>query len=217
MTTTLTPAIPANIEPGSAHSPLVGLSDNGRLMTPEEFDAISPEDVDEDYAYELIHGVFVVSPFPGPMETDPNDQLGFLLRQYDLHHPGVIDKTVYETYLRTKTCRRRADRVVWIGLGRVPKLKQDMPTITVEFLSTGTRSRIRDYEEKRKEYLDLGVKEYWVFDRFRQQLTVFHRRDGVDQEQVVKTTESYNTPLLPEFELNVGQILSRADDWKQEP
>ncbi len=192
-----------------------GPEDNGRLMTPGEFDAIARDDVAEGYTYELIHGVFIVSPFPGPMETDPNDQLGFLLRLYDLHHPNIIDKTVYETYIRTENGRRRADRVIWIGLGRVPKLKQDVPTIVVEFLSAGRQSRQRDYEEKRQEYLNLGVQECWLFDRFLQRLVVFHRRGG-DRREEIPATESYQTPLLPGFELPVGQILSRAEDWKED-
>jgi Uma2 family endonuclease len=192
-----------------------GPLDNGRLMTPEEFDALTPDDVDEGYAYELIHGVFIVAAFPGPMETDPNGQLEFMLRLYGQQHPGVIDKTLYETYVRTRNSRRRADRVVWIGLGRVPNLKKDVPAIVVEFLSAGTRSRRRDYEEKRREYLDLGIQEFWLFDRFRQQLVVFHRRDG-EQEQVIPIADTYRTPLLPGFELPVGQILKLADDWKEE-
>ena len=192
-----------------------GPADNGRLMTPEEFDAIAPIDVAEGYAYELIHGVFIVSPFPGPMETDPNDQLGFLLRLYDLHHPNIIDKTVYETYIRTENGRRRADRVIWSGLGRVPKWKLDIPTIVIEFLSAGRQSRQRDYDEKRHEYLNLGVQEYWLFDRFLQRLIVFHRRGG-DQVQEIPATGTYRTPLLPGFELPVGQILARAADWTEE-
>lgn len=34
---------------------VLGLELNGTLMTPEEFDAV--EEYDEDYRYELIHGV----------------------------------------------------------------------------------------------------------------------------------------------------------------
>lgn len=63
--------------------------------------------------------------------------------------------------------------------------------------------------------LDEGIQEFWLFDRFKRQLTVFHRRGGMDQEQVVPGTESCTTPLLPGFELPFGQILSRAEDWSQ--
>jgi hypothetical protein len=43
---------------------------NGMLMTPEEFDAVT--DYDEQYVYELIHGVVIVVPAPGEAELDPN-------------------------------------------------------------------------------------------------------------------------------------------------
>jgi len=181
--------------------------DNGRLMTPEEFDAI--EEFEDGYAYELIHGVLVVNAAPGPIETDPNELLGHLLRTYAEQHPGVIDKTVYEQYLRVSNGRRRVDRVVWIGLGRIPKWRVDVPAIAVEFLSAGTRSRVRDYVEKRAEYLAVGVKEYWLFDRFRRQLTVF----SAAGEQRFTAEQIYTTPLLPEFALPVGTILACADDW----
>jgi hypothetical protein len=31
----------------------------------------------------------------------------------------------------------------------------------------------------------------------------------------IPITETYRTPLLPGFELPVGQILKRAEDWKE--
>ena len=52
----------------------VGLDSAGVLMTPGEFDAI--EDYDEEFQYELVHGVLVVTPFAtitrsscGPIES----------------------------------------------------------------------------------------------------------------------------------------------------
>jgi len=49
---------------------VVGPGDNGLLMTPAEFDAII--DYDDNYRYELIHGVLIVNPIPGQAERDPN-------------------------------------------------------------------------------------------------------------------------------------------------
>ena len=49
----------------------------GTLMTPDEFDAV--DEVDEDYTYELIHGVLIVSPPPLEEERGPNEKLGVLL------------------------------------------------------------------------------------------------------------------------------------------
>src|SRR5258708_1712344 len=111
---------------------VLGPDSAGILMTPEEFDAV--EEYDENYRYELVNGVLVVTPIPLAEETDPNDFLGQLLRNYhDLHPDGsTLDKTLPQQYVRTSTGRRIADRVIWTGLGRLPNRRRDVPTIAVE-------------------------------------------------------------------------------------
>jgi Uma2 family endonuclease len=186
---------------------------NGILMTPEEFDAVT--DWDNRYVYELVHGVVIVVPPPGEAERDPNGELEFLLRLYQLTHPqgSILDKTLSEQYLPVPDGRRRADRVVWTGLGRVPDLGRDIPSIVVEFVSRRKRDRRRDYEEKRREYLALGVREYWIIDRFDRTMTVFRDAQGEPPEVIVKAEETYRTPVLPGFELPLARLLKLADDW----
>jgi Uma2 family endonuclease len=183
----------------------------GTLMTPEEFDAV--EECDEDYVYELIRGVLIVSPPPSEEERDPNEELGFLLRLYREQHPQgtALDATLSEQYVRTLDSRRRADRVIWAGLGRQPNPRRDVPTIVVEFVSPGKRNRLRDYVEKRGEYLAIGVAEYWVIDRFRRTLTVY--RAG-EPDVVVPHDGTYRTPRLPGFELPLARVLAAADRWQ---
>ena len=191
----------------------IGRWSNGMLMTPEEFDAIT--DHDDLYRYELVHGVLIVSPFASPPETDPNEELGFLLRTYRDNHPSGsnLDQTLYEFYINLKDSRRRSDRAIWAGLGRTPDLEKDVPTIVVEFVAKSTRDRVRDYEEKRREYLEIGVREYWVIDRFQRSLSVFRRPDLGKEEETFDEKASYRTPLLPGFELPLGKLLAIADKW----
>ena len=195
--------------------PKIGRASNGMLMTPEEFDAVT--DHDDRYTYELVHGVLIVSPFASIGERDPNEELGHLLRTYKKTHPqgAVLDKTVFEQYVYLPASRRRADRLIWAGLGRVPDPKTDVPTIAVEFVSKSTRDRVRDYEEKRREYLELGVREYWIIDRFERRLTVFRRPPAEPADQVCDEKAVYKTPLLPGFELPLGRLFDLADDWKK--
>jgi len=169
----------------SPPTPRLGLASAGMLMTSEEFDAVT--DYDERYAYELIYGVLVVTPIPSEAESDPNEELGVWLRNHQTNHPqgSVIDLTLAERYVRTPNNRRRADRVIWAGLGRLPDTARDVPTIVIEFVSKDRRDRERDYEHKRRQYLDLGVTEYWVIDRFRRTMTVF-RRDPPGRAQRVR-------------------------------
>jgi Uma2 family endonuclease len=187
----------------------------GTLMAPDEFDAI--DRYDERFRYELVHGVLVVVPIAGCGETDPNEQLGYWLRAYQEHHPqgAALDLTMPQQYVATRTGRRLADRLIWIGLGRLPELPQDVPTIAVEFVSRRRRERVRDYEDKRREYLEVGVREYWIIDRFQQRMTVVRPQDGqsLGVEQVVTEAETYTTPLLPGFELPLARLLTVADRW----
>jgi Uma2 family endonuclease len=146
---------------------------NGTLMAIEEFESLTEENCDPRFRYELINGVVIVNPPPGDFEIDANDELGHLLRKYQETPAGkALDKTLFEREVRTRVGIRRVDRALWIGFGRPIRSKRDRATNLVEFVSAGKRAMLRDYEEKRDEYLEIGAKEYWVIDRFR-------RDDGV--------------------------------------
>ncbi|MFI5461278.1 MAG: Uma2 family endonuclease [Isosphaerales bacterium] len=194
-------------------SPVLGPESAGMLLTPEEFDEVT--EYDDKFRYELIRGVLVVTPIPAEAEAAPNDELGAMLRQYQHEHPqgGVIDETLPERYIRTSSGRRRADRVIWIGLGRRPDPTVDVPAIAIEYVSASRRDRWRDYVEKRREYQEAGVVEHWIIDRFRRNMTIFRDVPEGTSEVVVSEQETYQTPLLPGFELPLARLLAVADRW----
>jgi Uma2 family endonuclease len=190
---------------------VLGLESAGLLMTPEEFDGI--EGYDENYRYELVHGVLVATPVPLPEETGPNELLGRLLLNYQEDHPqgSALDYTLPQQYVRTRTSRRLADRLIWAGLGRLPNRRRDLPTIAVEFVSAGRRNRQRDYVDKRQEYQEAGITEYWIIDRLQRTMTVIHFRPDGPHEQVLHETETYGSTLLPGFEVPLARLLTVAD------
>src|SRR5258708_11488049 len=110
----------------------IGPDSAGVRMAAAEFDRA---DFVEGWRYELINGVLVVSPIPLEAERDPNEELGRLLRNYQEDHPQgrSLDATLPQQYIRTSN-RRQADRVIWAGLGRLPRPLEDVPTIAVEFV-----------------------------------------------------------------------------------
>jgi Uma2 family endonuclease len=184
----------------------------GISMTPEEFDAVT--DYDECFNYELINGVLVVTPMASRSERSPNELLGNWLYEYGRHHPSgkCLLETVFEEYLNTRDNRRRADRVIWIARpGAHPDPQVDIPTIVIEFVSPGKAAWRRDYVEKRDEYLEAGVIEYWIVDRFRRSLTAYTREPGRPGELTIPESDIYRTPLLPGFELPLGELLAAAD------
>jgi Uma2 family endonuclease len=189
---------------------------NGAQMTPEEFDAV--EEYDEDYSYELAHGVLVVNPIPAEAEADPNEELGHWLRAYKKGHAqgSILDATLSERYVRTTDSRRKADRLIWAGLGRTPNARRDVPTVVVEFVSASRRDRQRDYVEKRRGYMEIGVSEYWIVDRFRRTMTVVLNQPDGPREQLAIESETYRTALLPGFELPLARLLAVADRWARQ-
>jgi Uma2 family endonuclease len=143
----------------------------GTFLTPEEFDAI--EEANRDYRYELIDGRLIVTPRPMEAERGANEELGHRLLNYRDSHPqgSALEATLPEHTVVTGSNRRRADRVIWTGLGRQPDPKRDLPSIVAEWVSESKRDWRRDYQEKRKEYREIGVVEYWILDRFRRTMT----------------------------------------------
>ena len=186
----------------------------GVFLRPDEFDTI--DEADRDHRYELINGRLIVSPPPLEAERDPNEELGHLLRAYRRNHPqgSALDVTLPEQTIVTGSNRRRADRVIWTGLGRQPDPQHDLPTIVVEWVSESKRDWQRDYVEKSQEYREIGIAEYWIFDRFRRTLTVHRGTKDVPEVLVIPEGAMYRSPLLPGFEVPLAQLLAVADRWQ---
>ncbi|MGZ3316225.1 MAG: Uma2 family endonuclease [Isosphaeraceae bacterium] len=185
----------------------------GVLLTTEEFDRAR---FVEGWRYELINEVLVVSPIPSLNERDPNEELGYFLRAYQESHPqgSALDLTIGEQTIETKKNRRRADRVIWAGLGRLPD-PNETPTIIIELVSKGKINQERDYVAKRAEYREIGVKEYWIIDRFLRTMTVCRFAADRDQELVIAADQTYATTLLPGYELALRRLLELAERWGQ--
>ncbi len=185
---------------------------NGMLMTPEEFDTAT--EWDPDYRYELVNGVLIVHDFAEIGVRVQTERLGYLLLRYQERHPEGhhLDATVFSEPIATMTSRWIAHRAIWAGMGRFPQSGRDIPTIAVEFTSESSRDRKRDFVHKRQEYEEIGVREYWVIDRFRRQMTVFRGPDT----HIVPDTEVYRTDLLPGFELPLAKLFSEAEAWSQD-
>jgi Uma2 family endonuclease len=192
---------------------LYGPDSAGVRLTLAEFDRARFVD---GWRYELIQGVLVVTPIPLEQERDPNGELEYLLRRYREDHPqgASLNKTLYEHTVRTHKNRRRADRAIWAGLGRLPR-RHESPTVIAEFVSAGKRDRKRDYEDKRDEYMAFDVKEYWIIDRFERTMTVFRKVGSKVKKTVLREHQVYTTELLPGFELPLARLGAAADDWEE--
>ena len=190
----------------------LGQESNGTLLSPWEFDAA---DFEPGWRYELVNGVLIVNPPPLLAERDPNEELGRWLRNHQESHPSgsSLDLTVSEQTVKIGPHRRRVDRAIWAGLGRLPE-KDETPTICVEFISEGKRNRQRDYDIKRDEYRSAAVREYWIIDRFKHTMTVYHFTRRKMSKKVLTRRQTYITKLLPGFKLSLSKLFEFADRWE---
>jgi len=180
-------------------------------MTPDVFDLI--EDYQEGCRYELIQGVLVVNPIPRKPSRGMAVRLMHLLEKYGDEFEKDIDffTVLFEEEIRLPNGnRRRCDVAIWLELARNPQ-PDDVPTITVEFVSKRKADVKRDYVDKRADYLEAGVQEYWIIDRFQRTMTALKNRRGRWQERRLSEGEKYTTSLLPRFELDISELFARAD------
>jgi Uma2 family endonuclease len=89
--------------------------------------------------------------------------------------------------------------------------RRDLASIAVEFVSAGRRNRQRDYVDKREEYREAGIGEYWIIDRFQRTMTVIRNLPTGQEELVIGENQTYQSPLLPGFEVPLTRLLAAAD------
>jgi Uma2 family endonuclease len=189
----------------------IGPSDHGKRMRLADFEHA---EVEPGYIYELGRGVIVVSDVPSQDHFAIVDALRGLLYVYKSRHPEVIQHIAAGSDCKLLTqdfeSERHPDIAVYKTAAPDPEEDDDpwrlwVPELVIEVVSP--RSGQRDYEEKPEEYLAIGVHEYWIIDARKQSMLALRRRAGVWEEQHVKASETYRTPLLPGFKLELKGVL----------
>jgi Uma2 family endonuclease len=186
----------------------IGPENNGQRMSLADFDdAIGRE----GYTYELNKGVIEVTNIPHRRHLAQVLSIRNQLIGHQLSHPEIIHAVTgshdSKVLIEPEQSERHPDIAVY--LSPMPDVDDIwsiwVPTIAVEVVSDSSAKR--DYEEKPAEYLAFGIQEYWIVDRFKDQMTVLSRYRGKWREQVLGRAENYSTPYLPEFVLDLKLIL----------
>jgi Uma2 family endonuclease len=191
----------------------IGPDDQGRRMSLKDFEFVETE---EGYLYELSRGYITVSQvakiYHALIIATLRDHLG----AYKLAHPGLIfailSASECKLLVREWESERHPDLSVYLTK---PKGRKDSkvwrhwwPELVVEVVSE--RSVDRDYIDKREEYWDLGIKEYWIVDARRELIVVLRRGKSDWIEKRVGPDGVVTTKLLPGFELPFKAILDAA-------
>jgi Uma2 family endonuclease len=193
--------------PKSALPLSLGRSDEGRLLTADEF---ADAEYEEPWTYERVDGRLVVIP---PYEKDQKSTSeGWFERLlvYKLQNRERFRAICPAAWLRD---RKATDRIGDFGVYLVrPDGAFDYPDQPpdIMFDTVGPKGRVqgRYYQGKRADYLRMGVREYVIIDPFRSQVTVLTRIADQFEERVLGLQDEYTTTLLPGFAVRVSEVFS---------
>lgn len=186
---------------------IIGPADHGRRMTLDEF---SKAEFVEGWLYELSRGVVDVTEVPGINHGRIVYRISQMFGRYEVSHPGVINYRAggAECRIRLPTMQsdRHPDHAVY--LSEEPSEKgiwtRWVPDIAIEVVSRGSKKR--DFVLKYEEYLQFGVREYWILDPNTRKLHVFTRSIDVWKETEVAGNSIYRTHLLPGLEVHPDSL-----------
>ncbi len=189
----------------------VGPSDHGKRMSLDEFDHAEGL---EGYNYELSRGVIVVVDVPDRGHLIQVDAIREQLSAYRRSHPSQINLLAHGGECKILLADLESERRPDLAVYKHPPVDDEnmgatwVPEIVVEVVSPS--SHHRDYVEKREEYLDFGVREYWIIDNSKQQMLVLRRSGGRWIERTVLPGKIYQSRWLPEFDFDLGAVFEAA-------
>jgi Uma2 family endonuclease len=190
---------------------VVGPEDNGRRMSLKDFDKA---EVKEGYLYELSRGVITVSDVPDWPHQYQIHAANLQFSEYLLRHPesmSVISQgSGCKALLSDLQSERHPDLSIYT---EPPPTGKDVwaewiAAIVIEVVSKS--SEHRDYVEKREEYLQFGIREYWILDEEKNQMLVLRRSGGTWTEIAVRPPKLYQTPLLPGLKFSCAKVFKAA-------
>jgi Uma2 family endonuclease len=158
---------------------------NGSPFTVDDLEGMP----DDGHRYELIDGMLLVSPAPGPRHQKISMKLGSRL---DVACPDDLHVLAAPFAVRpSHILEVQPDLLVCRDSDLTDKLLPTAPLLVVEILSPSTA--LNDLNTKKAVYERLGVPSYWVIDPEVPTLTVFEfGADGLyEQTVVVKADEVF--------------------------
>jgi Uma2 family endonuclease len=188
----------------------IGPADHGRRMTLEEFLEAEEE---PGYRYELARGVLEVTEVPNDAHGKIVDNLREALSVYRRAHPRLFLRIGHAGEVRLIIpglgSDRNPDMAIVFHDAPVDDHGRRVPALAVEVVSPGAAARRRDYEQKRAEYLDFGLREFWIVDPKDRTVTVLSRGEEGNadwSERVFRDGATIVSSLLPGFAATVAEL-----------
>lgn len=185
---------------------------HGRRMSLAEFEPAVSED---GRLYELGRGLVIYMDVPNIRHMLQVDAARLQFDGYRQGSPGrifsIAEGSSCKILLVDFESERHPDLAVYLSS---PPDEKDfwaywIPDLVIEVVSL--RSKTRDYVEKAEEYLSFGIKEYWIIDERKHQMTVLRRARGQWTKRIVRPPEIYETKLLTGFKFDCQAVFKAAE------
>jgi Uma2 family endonuclease len=191
---------------------ILGPLDQGRHMSLEEFDRAEGR---PGHLYELGRGTLIVVGVPNPRHFAQVEAIREQLIAYKLAHREGVYAVGGGAECKILLGDLESERHPDLAVHKSPPpagphvWARWVPEVVVEIISG--ESAERDYVEKREEYVQFGVKEYWIVDAARLEVLVLRRSRARWSERTLRRGEKYTTWTLPGFEFDCAAVFDAAD------
>jgi Uma2 family endonuclease len=183
----------------------LGPQDAGMRLAAEEF---ANADFQEPYIYERVKGRLVVMSPAGPDHRKGSRPFRRELGLFWGTHRDLVEDVDVEGWVETSPDDDRIPDicVYLVGSGSDKTVPHRVPDIIFEFVSADRADQERDYIDKRAEYHAIGVKEYVIVDRFKEQVLVLTWGKKDFAERSLSATDTYTSRLLPGLEVPLQEV-----------
>ncbi|NJN20739.1 MAG: Uma2 family endonuclease [Leptolyngbya sp. RL_3_1] len=171
-----------------------------------------------DSRYELVDGILVEMPTESPLNNtiallliSTFLSLGIPYYRLATHHQIQVHSDQVTAREPDLILHTEASAAAILKDGKLLRLDQPAPQLVVEVVSssdTDKVSRDRDYIEKRREYAQRGIPEYWIIDPIAAAVWVLTRVGDAYQDHKFVGADRLVSPSLAALALTAEQILT---------
>lgn len=197
----------------------IGPQHHGQKMSLKDFEFAK---VKPGYFCELARGYIVVSEIANFPHMRRVNLIRRRLDHYSEENPGrvyeICGSMECKIYIPKFDSERHPDIAVYLTAPKKPHdrpmWRRWFPDLAIEVVSESSRDR--DYTQKREEYWDAGIKEYWIVDAKLEQVLILKRGRSKWKEAALGPADACETKLLPGFRLSCRAIFEAGGPERDE-
>ncbi|CAN2043816.1 putative restriction endonuclease domain-containing protein [Candidatus Magnetomoraceae bacterium gMMP-1] len=197
-------------------------SRDGMRVSEEEYweNYYEHSDEDSDFHYEWNNGILEEKPMPDYLSSKMYDWFFFTLLSEYLKTNSIAKVIFTEIGFRMATPKRTTVRKPDIGIilnsnsidiDDYDRSYAGICDMCIEFLSDSTKKEVkRDTVQKKREYREIGIKEYFILDRKGNETAFYYlNKRGYYSQIKPKTEEIICSKLLPGFQFRINDLYTR--------